>query len=41
MSLEVDASEIGGGAFADQPADDDKTEEIFARGVVVERLRTT
>ncbi len=34
-----DASEIGGGAFADQPADDDKTEEIFARGVVVERLK--
>src|SRR5205807_9169048 len=34
-----DASEIGGGVFADQPADDDKAEKIFAGGVVVEGLK--
>src|SRR5580700_7058392 len=34
-----DARKIRGSAFVDQPADDDKAEEIFARGAVIERLK--
>jgi hypothetical protein len=34
-----DARKVSGSAFADQPADDDKAKEIFARGVVIEGLK--